>query len=614
MSQQITPVATLLPAKRTQSRTTRGRWPYLLLAAAVLLGGGFWFFALRSTQAYSKPTPVPVVSIDRGDITISVVESGTLESTNNATVKCQVEALIGTVGGTTSSSGSSGRSSGGGSGRSSRSSGGGGGLAAVAGLGGPANKSVLTARARSGVGGVAPAAGGGAGGAQPARAPNIRSFSYSVTPHVPLRPRSSSSSSQMKSRSSSMGSSGFGGGGGDSEQKGSTRILTILPEGTPVKEGDVVCTLDSAALEDELMAQQIRNDQARAWVQQATALLEVNEISQREYNDGILPQDRALIAAFAVTCDLELKRCQDVLDWSKDAFKKGLCTPAQVHTYELNMKQAEIQRKQAETMRGRLEDYTAPRLVRNLEAKSASIRSDLLAQEQSLKIESDRLKRLQKMIDNCVMKAPRDGIVVYANQTSGWGRTEAQIREGVTVRERQPIFNLPDPNKMSVRVKINESKIAYIHSDQQTEIVIDAFSDHPVSGTVLDVTVIPTQAMGPISDVKVYSALVRIDSGGFEGLRPGMSAQVSFHVEDRKDVIRIPVGSLRWIADQPYAAKLTSGNSFDWVEVELGKIGPLHAEVLSGLEPGDRVAANPMELSPPDPTRKTLTAAALPSS
>lgn len=217
-----------------------------------------------------------------------------------------------------------------------------------------------------------------------------------------------------------------------------------------------------------------------------------------------------------------------------------------------------------------------------------------------MKLEVNRLNRLEKIIENCTMTAPRDGLVVYANQTSGWGRPEAQIREGVTVRERQPIFNLPDPSHMSVRVRINESKIASIAAGQKAWILIDAFPDKPVIGTVKDVTVIPSPANGPISDVKVYNALVTIDEGGFDGLRPGMSAQVSFHVDDREDVIRVPVGAVRWINSQPWSARQSASGGLEWVRVELGKVGPTFAEVVSGLEPGDRVVAHPRDLAAPD--------------
>ena len=93
-------------------------------------------------------------------------------------------------------------------------------------------------------------------------------------------------------------------------------------------------------------------------------------------------------------------------------------------------------------------------------AKIEAIQADKLAQESVFQLESDRLRRLEETVANCTLRAPRDGIVVYANQANRWGQTQNPIQEGVTVRQGQAIFNLPDPNHMQVRGQINESKVA----------------------------------------------------------------------------------------------------------------------------------------------------------
>lgn len=605
--------APLVVAAPNREARRRGPWSALAVVTLAVVGLGLWGSGIFSPKARSQSTGISFVEVDRGDIAIDIVESGTLESTNNATVRCQVEALIGTVGGQVAGSGGGGRGGnrGGGTGTSQPKSTSGG-LSAAAGFGGASktgaaagklvgstkasSKSAATTTAVAATTTVAVDPAAAAAGVQPLRAPTITSFSYKVTPHVPLRPKSTAA---PKPKATPQPQGGGFGGGGMEEQRGSTRILTILPEGTPVQAGDVVCTLDSAPFEDELMAQKIRHDQAKAWVEQAKSLLEVNEISLREYKEGTLPKDRDLIEGYLQTTSLELDRARTTLQWSREAYDKGFRTGPQLKSDELAIDRAELQSKEARTMKRRLEEFSAPRLLRNLEAKSASIRADLLAQEQALKLEVDRLKKLEKIIDYCKMTAPRDGIVVYANQSSGWGRAETQIREGVTVRERQPIFNLPDPNKMSVRVRINESKIASITKGQKTEILIDAFHDRPLEGTVKEVTVIPAPANGPFSDVKIYNALVEIDSGGFEGLRPGLSAQVAFHMDDREGVVRVPVGALRWVDNRPWAARQTSSGDLEWVKLRLGSAGSTHAEVISGLEPGDRVAADPRSLPAP---------------
>src|SRR5208337_2296825 len=98
----------------------------------------------------------------------------------------------------------------------------------------------------------------------------------------------------MRGGRGGRGGGGRGGGGMDDEKPGSTRIVSILPEGTRVTKGQVVCELDASAFDDELKAQLVRWLKAKSWVDQARSILEVSEISLREYRDGIYPQDLQL--------------------------------------------------------------------------------------------------------------------------------------------------------------------------------------------------------------------------------------------------------------------------------------------------------------------------------
>src|SRR5262249_76680 len=61
--------------------------------------------------------------------------------------------------------------------------------------------------------------------------------------------------------------------------EGQLTIISILPEGTRVKKGDLVCELDSSALRDNLVNQKIQTEQAEAAHQNAVLTLEVAKIA-----------------------------------------------------------------------------------------------------------------------------------------------------------------------------------------------------------------------------------------------------------------------------------------------------------------------------------------------
>src|SRR5262249_14602543 len=135
---------------------------------------------------------------------------------------------------------------------------------------------------------------------------------------------------------------------------------------------------------------------------------------------------------------------------------------------------------------------------------------------------------------------------------------------------------------------------------------LDAFPDKPLLGSVAEVMPIAVQGNGMAQDVRVYLAVVKIEQG-FDGLRPGLSAEVDFHIETLPKVTRVPVQAVREVAGRTFVAVPVrqpkdappDAPRWRWVAVKLGSSNPAHAQVVSGLKPGDKVLAHPEELPAP---------------
>ena len=202
----------------------------------------------------------------------------------------------------------------------------------------------------------------------------------------------------------------------------------LFRKGTRVKAGDIVAKLDGAAYEDEEQAQKIRYLQAKSYVEQANSLLEVSQITLKEYRDGIYPQDLQLVRQYIQTCQLEKDRLERTLAWSQDMQKKGFRTSFQVNGDQLAYEQAKIALAEAKGMLDRLVKQTGPKIIKALEANVKAIKSDKLTQDASFSLEDQRLKRIKKNIEHCIVRAPGDGIVVYVNQTDRWGTSDRAHR------------------------------------------------------------------------------------------------------------------------------------------------------------------------------------------
>jgi len=603
----INPVPASIPP-RPKSASRRG-WTFLWIAgiAAVCSSGVLWASGINPLTFWKEDpsTKMPTYEVDRGDIPVYVVESGSLESADNATVKCEVEALLGLVTSNISSGGNSNVNN-----RATTTTTTAMGTSATAGTTAAATKVGASTGTAAATKSASASAASSTAMASAATAtgglarPTIKSFTMVIAPHVPLRGTATTVKKTSAAPTNTNNRSGSRNNG--PAATGSTRILWIADEGTHVVPGDIIAKLDSAAFIDERRAQLIREAQARSWVEQAERVLEVTNIALNEYEHGIYPQDQMLIGQYIESCQTQVKKARLDLEWARGIVNKGLRSEIQFKADQLTALKSDIVLQEAFGMRNRLEKYTAPRLITNIKAKIDSVTSDLYAQKEAHKLEVDRLRRLEKMIEKCTLRAPREGIVVYANESNGWGRVEAQIMEGATVREGQPIINLPNPKFMEVRAKINESKIAKVKVGLRAKVTADAFPETPMDGLVTEVTVIPGLANGPISDVKVYYAKVRIQGGNVDGLRPGMTAEVAFELDRKHDVTRVPLQAIRWLDGDAFAA-IPGKRGPRWKKLEIGLLNPSYAEVIAGLKPGDRVVLDPETL--PGPTADRLDSA-----
>ena len=96
---------------------------------------------------------------------------------------------------------------------------------------------------------------------------------------------------------------------------------------------------------------------------------EVGEITLKEYEEGIYPQDVQLVKQYLATCQIDEQRAAKNLEWSKETAAKGFRTPSQVMADVLAHEQATIALTEAKGMLNRLEKYTGPKIKTNLRAQ-----------------------------------------------------------------------------------------------------------------------------------------------------------------------------------------------------------------------------------------------------
>jgi len=184
------------------------------------------------------------------------------------------------------------------------------------------------------------------------------------------------------------------------------------------------------------------------------------------------------------------------------------------------------------------------RELERIKARARSEIAKADAQRQSkratYRLQKERLEKLQEQVKKCAIRATRAGLVVYASRRDWRGRVRNEIAEGVDVRQRQELIYLPDLSKMTCEVKVHESAIKKVTVGQRCRIAIDAMPDLVLDGEVKKVSVLPASTTWYNPDLKLFDAVISI-KGSHDGLKPGMSAKVDIIVAELTDVLYVPV-------------------------------------------------------------------------
>ena len=385
--------------------------------------------------------------------------------------------------------------------------------------------------------------------------------------------------------------------------EGQTTIISILPEGSRVTKGMLVCELDSAALNDSLNNQKITTERAHADYDNAKKTHEVAEIAVNEYVKGTYPQSLETYEGDIALAESTLERSKDRLEWSNKMLAKHYVTEAANMADKASKLNAEIALINARTKKRTLEEFTMAKEKTSLQADVAKALSDRKAKEAALDLETTKERRLERQIKNCKLYAPNDGLVVYANSAQGFGNTQVMIEEGATVRERQKIFSLPDVTHMRVNTKVHESKVDKIVRGLHARIRVDAFPAEQLEGRVEEVKPLPDATSFFASDVKQYTTLVAIEKGP-TGLRPGMNAQVEVLIKQIDNALAIPVTAILQLQGKNHVMVMGPEEQVLRRPVTLGISDDKMIEIREGLKEGDRVVLNPVAMLTDDERRE----------
>jgi len=123
------------------------------------------------------------------------------------------------------------------------------------------------------------------------------------------------------------------------------------------------------------------------------------------------------------------------------------------------------------------------------------------------------------------------------------------VNEGQTVAAS---FNTPtlftianDLTQMQVEANIDEADIGHVKQNQRVEFKVDAFPDLTFEGSVSQVRLQPVES----SNVITYTVIINAPNPD-QKLMPGMTANITVFVQEKKDILVVPGKAVRFSPDQ----------------------------------------------------------------
>ena len=406
-------------------------------------------------------------------------------------------------------------------------------------------------------------------------------------------------------------------------------VEVFVEEGQEVKEGDPLYRVESADIEKEIEEEAAKVRDAERGVAQAQANVDK---AQSTYNKA----NKAYKAAKSRADAAEKKYQEEVAKAEAakaQAEKKGQAAYDKEYnkaykdaladiTSDMSKEEKERKKKDAKRDAERnakekydeaynkvdipsVSPYDADAYAEKLETAEAdrdSAQEDLDAAREEVSTAQDEVvsaqesyAEVEKEREKCTITAPQSGTLVSFKAKVGQ-QSGSSGDDGA-----ESIARIEDLGKMKMNIAVAESVITKVEEGQRVEVSPTAFPDMTLTGKVSQVA---------------SSAEGADDMGGFEGstaefgveividepderLKPGMSAKVTIHTQEMKNVLMVPVTAVTEEDDGSYVEVVTNA---DPLETEMKKVqittqDDEWAIIKDGVSEGDEIVISRIDFS-----------------
>jgi len=413
-----------------------------------------------------------------------------------------------------------------------------------------------------------------------------------------------------------------------SELEQRATITYIVPEGSRVEAGDVLVTLNTDTIENNIEEETLRVESARndvaaaetshriqistneSKLREAELNLELKQLALQQWKAGDVKKQRQQLQLAVDQADRQLERLQEKFERSEQLLSQGFLSKNERDIDEINYIEALAKLETARLDQEIYEKYQFPRdqrsklsdveeaeanLERVKEENEINLKNKLATLEtrrRQLDLRIQKLEKLNAQIEAATISAPSEGLVVYASSLDRgrrWGGDDGPLQIGQQVNTNELLIVLPDTNEMMASVRVHESLAGRVRPGQPADVVIEAAGGGNFKGVVESIGVLAETGGWRDPNRREYTVRVALDADDrATDLKPSMRCEATLRLGRVEEALTAPIqaifsdGAVRYV----YTPR---GSKFERVPVKVGRRSSTFAEILAGVDAGDSV-------------------------
>lgn len=213
---------------------------------------------------------------------------------------------------------------------------------------------------------------------------------------------------------------------------------------------------------------------------------------------------------------------------------------AEVQRSEALLQRARNDERRATALREKNRDFIAQSEMDNVRFTRLSLEAQLVIAKAGIEQAKATLRNSQANLDFCEIRSPEDGMIIDRKVEPGQTlasafQTPELFTVGVGMRDKMHIF-----------ADVDEAEIGLIRqaadNEQPASFSVTAYPDEKFEGRIEEVRFSSAETQ----NVVTYPVVVGCPNPELK-LLPGMTADLSFQIEKKEDVVKIPKAAIRFL-------------------------------------------------------------------